>query len=111
MNIKNKQEFGKNFTYKHLIEENYGNNKNSPLGTSKEFVKFDFYPKSLCVQDDGHNCSLGSIMSCMRLVDVLVLTELKTEWIHEQENTNGTTTAMIPSSVLPESFTNEAFCT
>ena len=47
-------------------------------------------------------------MSCMRLVDVLVLTELKKEWIQEQENTNGTTTAMIPSSVLPESFTNEA---
>ena len=44
----------------------------------------------------------------MRLVDVLVLTELKKEWIQEQENTNGTTTAMIPSSVLPEAFTNEA---
>ena len=84
------------------------NTGSHPLSTSKDFVKFDYHPNCLCVQPDNHNCSLGSIMSCMRLVDALVSKELNKKWIHEQQNTNHMTTAMIPTSVLPEAFTDEA---
>ena len=88
LDMKDGKSFGNSFKFHCLIAENYDNIKNCPLRTTEDFVKFDFYPNSLCVQVDGHNCGLGSIVSCMRLVDVLVSTELDKKWTDEQENTN-----------------------